>query len=61
VDIAPLSRPIEVGFVPFDFILLKDLALRVVADVANVDEATQVEDLRAELRHGCLHGYGIVM
>jgi len=38
---------------PLDFILLKDLALGVISDVADVDETAEVEDLRSELRHDC--------
>jgi len=39
--------------VPLDFILLKDLALGVVSDVADVDETAEVKDLGSELRHDC--------
>lgn len=37
--------------VPLSLVLLKDLALRVVTQSADIDEAAQVELLRAEHRH----------
>lgn len=49
-----ISRPgrRERRRIPLRLELGKGLALGVVADVANVDEAAQVELLGPELRHG---------
>ena len=43
----------NIGSVPLRLVLLKDLALGVVADVHDVDETSQIELFGSELRHGC--------
>lgn len=46
-------RLAKVACVPLGLVLLEDLALRVVADVHDVDETAQIELLGSELSHDC--------
>lgn len=49
----PGSGRQNVGVVPLRLVLLEDLALGVIADVHDVDEAAQIELFGSELGHGC--------